>query len=570
MKSNGKMYLRGPISLILAAFCISTLVSCTAQHDTKPTFIQTLQLDKPLTIRNSPTLTLSANGEYVVYPADVTDVDTRQLHLLSVNSGEEKILNGTRGAQTPFFSPDGKWVGFFADGVLKKVSINGGEPQIICDVKDPTGGSWDVDNLIVFADGPVWQVPSAGGTPSQVTRLRQGEQHSWPSLLPNGKLLFNLLQHDRNVPMVVIQQMGSNNRTTLLEEGNYPRYTANGQLIYNDSGTLKAVPLDINRNLLTGKPVTVTEGVLLSVSTGAAQYSISQTGSLVFVPGNIFGRSRRVVFMDRQGNERDAGLPLRRYSYIRFSADGQLLAIEADEQILIQDLQNQTTLDVIEDASYPVWGPEDGQITFSSARQGVPSLYKVPINNSEAVATLIAGEYPLDHSYSWSSDGRLLAYTETRPETGMDIWLKKANAPAEAVLNSSAYECCPVFSPDGQWMAYISDESGRPEIYLKSLSNPETTYQLSDNGGREPIWSHGGKEVFYWQDRQLMVVEVTTDSGISVSDPEPLFQGVFVSSTSTWRPRFDVSPSDDEFVIIRRGAEELGIRELKFIPNWRD
>jgi eukaryotic-like serine/threonine-protein kinase len=556
---------------ILIIFTLLIIISsgCTTSNKTSSTLTINLPSEKQLTIRTTPTLALSPDGKFVIYPADTINSDTRKLYLQPTNGRTGKILQDTTGGETPFFSPDGKWIGFFANGKLKKISIEGGNAQIISDVRTPAGGAWGNNDTIVFADGPVWQVSVAGGTPRQISQLNPGEQHSWPILLPNGKLLFNIIPVDRTVPTIVMQQMGSNNRTTLLEEGNYPRYADSSHLFYNVNGVLKAVPLDINRSQLSGTSLTVVDGALLSVSSGAAQYSVSQSGALVYVPGRIFGQSRRVVLLDRQGNERDAGLPLRRYSYVTFSADGKFMAIEADEQILIVDRQNKITLGVIDNATFPAWGP-GATITFSSIKNGVPGLYRVAINNLNDVETLITGEFQLDHSYSWSSDGRQFAYTEIRPDSGMDIWLRKDNSSPEPLLNSSVHECCAVFSPDGQLMAYIAGESGQPEVYLMSLSSPETKIKLTDKGGREPVWSHGGKELFYWQDRQLMVVEITTEPDIRFSAPRPLFQGIFVSSTSTWRSRYDISPEDDEFVIIRRGAEKMGVTELNFIPNWMD
>ena len=579
MKSSIRIYLQSGNCIealiyrivILIVFTIIIIISsgCATSNKTYSSQIINLPSDKQLTIRTTPTLALSPDGKFVIYPADTINSDTRKLYLQPTNGREGKVLQDTTNGKTPFFSPDGKWIGFFANGKLKKISIQGGNAMIISDVSAPTGGAWGANDTIVYADGPVWSVSTAGGTPRQITQLQPGEQHSWPSLLPNRKLLFNLIPPDKTIPTVVIQQPGSDNRTTLLEEGNYPRYTDSGHLFYNVNGVLKAVPMDINRNLISGTPGTVVDGALLSVSSGASQYSISQSGALVYVPGRIFGQSRRIVLLNRQGIERDAGLPLSRYSYVTFSADGTLMAIEANEQILIEDRQNNTTLGVIENATFPVWGP-GRTITFSSIRNGLPGLYRVAINNLKDVETLITGDYQLDHSYDWSSDGRQFVYTEIRPDTGMDIWLRKENSSPEPLLNSSIHECCGVFSPDGQLIAYIAGESGQPEVYLMSISSPEINIKLSDKGGREPVWSHSGKELFYWQDRQLMVVDIIRDPDIRFSAPKPLFQGVFVSSTSTWRTRYDISAKDDEFVIIRRGAEEMGITELNFIPNWMD
>ena len=556
-----------------AVFAMAVVFGCAMTGNGVGSVMQ-LPPDRPMTIRNSPVFSLSADGSYIVYPADTESGDVRQLYLVAVTGNNGRLLEGTRDAEMPFFSPDGKWIGFFSDGKLKKISIENGQLVTIADSRIPAGASWRPDNMILFGSaGSIWQVPASGGTPVQITRMKNGETHRWPIALPETNMvMFNLWEQGHTTPSVVIERIDTGERWTVATQGNTPRYAPTGHIVYTDVATLKAVQVDLRTRTVTGLPVTILDGVLVSPGTGVAQYDIASDGSVLYVPGGVFGSSRRVVIIDRQGNERDAGLPPGRYGYVQFSPNGRQLALETGEvvpEIWLYDLALKSLNMLVKDAAFPVWTPDGKWITFSSGRAGAPGIFRTSVDNSQNVEQLTVGQFPRNHSYAWAPNGSTLAFTEMHPVTGMDIHLQSLQAGQQSVawLQTGAEQCCPTFSPDGRLLAYISDESGQPEVYLGQVSVPGQGRKVSTNGGREPLWSRDGKELFYWQDRQLMAVEISTGLVPVIASPVPLIEGVFVSSTSTWRTRYDVTPDGKEFIIIRRGPEETGETKLRLMPD---
>jgi Tol biopolymer transport system component len=212
-------------------------------------------------------------------------------------------------------------------------------------------------------------------------------------------------------------------------------------------------------------------------------------------------------------------------------------------------------------------------VTFFSSRSGVSNIFWQPADASGPAEQLTFSTYPVDHSHSWSPDGKTLAYTVNHPETGMDIWTQPADNPRQArpYLQTRSRECCPVISPDGRRIAYLSDESGQAEVYVSAFPGPLRAQKASSDGGVEPLWSRDGKELFYWSgDRQLMAVEISADAGSPPGPPRPLFGGTFLSAAASWRTRIDITPDGSRFILIRRGEQEDATKELRIIPNARD
>lgn len=563
--------LRGNIMVLFAWVITGMMPACTTLQEAARETTLVLPADKPLIIRNSPVIELSPDGDYLVYPVDVEGGSTRMLYLKPLDGSGGRILPGTEEAEMPFFSPDGQWIAFFSGGELRKVALAGGDPVSLCEASAAQGGSWGSRDSIIFATDRLWEVSADGGLPRAVTQPGAGESHSWPRFLPDGDhVLFNRAHPTGDVPQVEILHIDSGRRTTLLKAGSFPSYAATGHLVYADAVSLHAAPLDLQRMQITGNDVIITEGVLLSTGTYVSHYAISRTGTLVYVPGRIFGENRRVVLLDKEGNERDAGLPPDRYSYIRFSPTGSRLALQVDDEaessIWITGRDFEDLELVVKDASYPTWSADGTRITFASARDGVPGIYWSPVGGESGTSLLTRGVYPRDHSYDWSPDGRILAYTETHPETGMDLWLLEPGIPRteRPLVRSRGHECCPAFSPDGKWLAYVAGEPNSPEVYLQALAGPAGARSVSPAGGREPAWARDGLTLYYWQDRRLMALDPNLDG----DKPRMLFEGLYVSSTSTWRTRYDVDPDDEGFVIIKRGPEESGISRLRLVSDF--
>ncbi len=435
-----------------------------------------------------------------------------------------KPIPGTEGAVNPFFSPDGQWVGLFAGGTLKKVSVNGGAALSLGDAAFPGGASWGSQGIIAFTPRAVsvlQQVPDAGGAQQPLTRLEKGDvSHRWPEFLPGGKAVLFAASTNNTFwtsAQVAVHSVRTGERRNLIQEGTQPRYAPSGHLVYAQGGNLMAVPFDPQRLTAMGEAVPMVEGVLQSPVTGAAQYSFSRTGSLVYVPGGIQSAQSKLVWVTRNGTEQPLAAPARAYLDPRISPDGRRVAVaitEQEAQLWLYDLSRETlTRFTFEGNSngYPVWTPDGKRIAFASNKEGPQSLFWQLADGSGGLERLAASE-DIQTPESWSPDGQLLAFHENNPTTQRDIWVLRMGDPsassgqvrkAQPFLRTPFNESAARFSPDGRWLAYVSDESGRYEVYVQPYPGPGGKRQISTEGGTEPVWSRNGRELFYRNGKKM-------------------------------------------------------------------
>jgi Tol biopolymer transport system component/predicted Ser/Thr protein kinase len=460
-------------------------------------------------LNSGPAVALSPDGTHLAYVA--TQGGTQQLYLRAMDSLEAKPIQDTEGATEPFFSPDGQWLGFFAGGKLKKVSVSGGAAINLGDAAFPRGASWGSQGMIAFAPSAIsalLQVSDAGGTPQPLTRFGKGESgHRWPEFLPGGRaLLFAAGTNADNWSnaKVAIQSIGTGERRDLIQGVTHPRYAASRHLVYAQKGTLMAVPFDPQRLAVTGAAVPVVEGVRQSTVSGAAHYNFSATGSLVYVPGGVQSVQLRLVWVNRNGAEQPLAVPARAYRGLRLSPDGRRVAMAVDEQetqVWLYDLTRETPTRLTFEGNanaYPAWTPDGNRIAFTSkSKEGPQDLFWQLADGSGGLERLTTSEY-VPFSMSWSPDGQMLAFVEINPTTGYDIWvLRMSDRKAQPFLRTPFTEGAPRFSPDGRWLAYVSDESGRFEIYVQPYPGPGGKWQISTEGGTEPMWNPNGRELFY-------------------------------------------------------------------------
>jgi Tol biopolymer transport system component len=527
---------------------------------------------------NGPAIALSFDGTHLAYVA--IQGGTQQLYLRAMDSLEAKPIPGTEGAVNPFFSPDGQWVGFFAGGKLKKISVSGGAALTIGNAAQPGGASWGIQGMIAFAPTNVsalQQVPDAGGTPQPLTRLdSRGASHRWPEFLPGGKaVLFAAGTAASWIDtQVAIQSLGEGEWRILFKGGTQPRYAPSGHLVYAQGGNLMAVPFDPQRLTATGAAVPAVEGVLQFPLSGAAQYSFSASGSLIYVPGGGQGAQSKLVWINRDGAEQPLDAPARAYSYPRLSPDGRRVAAtiaEQETQIWLYDLSRDTLTRLTFQGGLNLtggWTPDGKRIAFLSNKEGSGNIFWQLADGSGGLERLNTGEY-VQVPASWSPDGQLLAFIEVNPTTGRDIWvLRLGDRKPQPFLRTPFNETAPRFSPDGRWLAYVSDESGGNEIYVQPYPGPGGKWQISTEGGTEPIWNRNGRELFYRSGDKMMAVDIAIQPSFAAGKPKVLFEGPY-QPTPTTAPNYDVSPDGQRFLMLKPSEQaQAAPTQINVVLNW--
>ena len=538
---------------------------------------------------NQPAVTISPDGRNLVYVAVAATSQgqpaVQQLYVRPLDSDESKPISGTEGASCPFFSPDGQWIGFFAGGNLKKVSVNGGAAVTLAVTRGPGGASWSSDGRLAVQlrttgqDG-LQQIPEQGGAPQPLTRIGKAEFiHRWPEFLPGGQsLLFagSATGNTWNLGHIRAEKVGkgvhqglSPSASPNLARGSQPRYAPTGHLLYAESGTLMAAPFDAKRLTLTGAAVPAIEGVLQFNTSGAAQYNFSSTGTLVYVAGGLVTGQSRLVWVNRKGEEQPLAAAPRNYSSPRVSPDGRrvaVLIVEEEEQTWLYDIAKDTLTRLAFEGNVnntPAWSADGKRVVFSSNRTSVASnVYWQASDGSGAAERLTTSEY-VNFPNSFSPDGQLLAYVLVTPETGSDIWILRMSDRKTIPFLQAAYEeSAPRFSPDGRWIAYISDESGRREVYVQPYPGPGGKRQISTGGGQDPIWNPKGSELFYRSRGRVIAVDVDTTSGFSAGKSRVLFDGSYLGG-------YDVSPDGQRFLMLKPvESQTSAITQIRVVLNW--
>jgi Tol biopolymer transport system component len=331
-----------------------------------------------------------------------------------------------------------------------------------------------------------------------------------------------------------------------------------------------AVPFDPQRLQVTGASVPVVEGVMQSISTGAAQYSISTTGSLVYVPGGVQEAERKLVWVDRNGAEQPFAAPAHAYETPRFSPDGQRIAVAIDAQIWLYDLSRETSTRFTFEGnanSRPVWTPDGKRIAFFSNKDGPLNLFWQLADGSGGLEKLATSD-SLNVPMSFSPDGQLLAFTEVNPTTGNDILvLRISDRNVQPFLRTPFNEADPRFSPDGRSIAYLSDESGRSEVYVQPYPGPGGKSQVSRDGGTEPVWNRNGRELFYRNGNKMMAVEITTQPNFALGNPRVLFERPYVLATVPIS-NYDVSPDGRRFLMVKGDEQPTTATQINVVLNW--
>lgn len=569
-------------------------------------FALTLPPDESLTfgeLGDSPAVAMSPDGARVVYVA--RRGRSSQLYVRDLHRMVARLLAGTEGAKGPFFSPDAQWVGFFTDGALKKVPLTGGAPQVICVASPVTrGASWGPDNTIIFANqqaaglvrvaattrGEVSGERKAANTATTRAPLgpdglpivtspdvRHGERaHLWPEILPGGKAVLFTIAASSNFDdaLVGVQSLVDGERRVLIKGGSNAHYSPTGHLIYARAGTLLAAPFDLSRLEVTAPPATVVEGVRVDARSGAAHFSISPSGSLVYVPGRMTSTDRTLLWVDRHGETTPLTNTTRPYSYVSLSPDGRRLALtiqEANQDVWVHDLtrgsQTRLTFGPAENWG-AIWTPDGRRVIFNTHGPHLPNLFWVAADGSGGVERLTTSAHA-QVAASVSPDGQLLAFAEIGEKTASDIWLLSLGAGKAPRLHIGTPfdEYGPAFSPDGRWLAYVSTESGRREVYVKAFPGPGAKQQVSTDGGVAPVWGRDMRELFYRNGDRVLSAAISGDPELTFATPRSLFEGRFEEyGMPHWPRNYDIAAAG-RFVMVK-GSDEQPADRIDVVLDW--
>ncbi|HEU4869630.1 MAG TPA: protein kinase [Pyrinomonadaceae bacterium] len=499
-----------------------------------------------------------------------------------LDSFSAQPLAGTEDGTFPFWSPDSRFIGFFSGGKLKKIEVTGGTVQTLCSATVPRGGTWNKDGLIVFEptpNDPLYQVSVAGGDATPLTTLepsRQEASHRWPHFLPDGRhLLYAVSGGPQGQGIYVLSLDTKESRRLLTVPNTIVAYADPGYLLYRRESTLMAHAFDATKLELSGEPFPIAEPIGYEVASFQTFFSVSQNGVLAFSSSNT-GRTLP-TWLDRSGKE--IGVLGEPSNYIRpwLSPDGKRIAVDgtdaqANRDIWLIDLvtgkSTRFTFDAGQDL-FPVWSRDGSRIVFASDRQGPRNLYAKMATGAGEEQLLLktdANTYPSD----WSEDGRYLLYIVTDPKTRSDVWVLPMFGDQKPfpLLQSAAAERAARFSPDGRWIAYVSDASGVNQVYVQAFPDSGGKWQVSTNGAYYVEWRRDGKELFYVaSDKKMIAVDVKGEgANFEASAPKPLFD-LRIPAFNAASAQFAVTRDGQKFLIISMFGE-ITSAPIAVVTNW--
>ena len=449
----------------------------------------------------------------------------------------------------------------------------------LADAQDAYGASWGEDDMIVYSrpdGGGLMEIPAAGGTPRPLTTIDTSEAaHRFPVHLPDDwGVLFNtgaLL--DLTTTSIMVKPREGEPKL-LIEDRTNARYAPTGHLLYGQRGALVAVPFDLERLEIVGDPTPALEGVQQSQARSATQFSLSEDGTLAYVPGIYTENDRTLAWVDRVGSEEILPVPSRPYGQPRLAPSGTQIAIgigDDDTDVWIYDVEDEALRRLTFGGSdgFPVWTPDGRHVVFQSSRDGVPTVYWKPSDGSGPAERLAVAE-TFDMPHSFTPDGNKLALVQARSLTSTDLsWFDMTDRDKHEYLKTDGPENSPMFSPDGRFLAYRSSESGRAEIYVQPFPAIGAKWQVSTDGGSEAVWARDGRELFYRNDAKFMAVDVSLDPVFSAGKPRILFEADY-ERTVPDRANYDVAHDGRRFLVVKAGGDAQPSREIVITLNWAE
>jgi len=529
-------------------------------------------------------IALSPDGGLLAYIERENDGRDR-IYLRSMQSGKATALSGTENAIGPFFSPDGQWVAYVDgfQGKLKKVSIKGGEPIALAECGNFRGGTWGTDDKIIFAPmnvGGLWRISTTGKELEQLTHTdpNLGELcHKWPQILPYGKHV--IFTHALSGgPQTEVYSLETGRSRVLFKGASYARYLPTGHIVYGHQDTLYAVACDLAKFQLSGPHVPVVQEVLTS-HIGLAQFTFAQDGSLAYLPLKVPNKKLETVWVTEDGTTSSLAMTKRNYHSVSVSPNGAYVAFRVPPlredvgDLWIYDLERRTEFRLARDISMstPVWMPDSNEVIYMTFNPW--ALFRVKTDGTEE-PRLITKFERMTSSRSCSSDGKVLLAdrdNDSQPMMGWDIWTvpldESSTAIACPVIERPNNQKSGTLSPDGQWIAYVSDEAGGVEVYVEPFPGPGPKTKISNSGGYQPVWSRDGKELFYRSGgKKMAAATIETEPQFRVTEQKELFDWKYLSCGNC--QTYDVAP-DGRFLMIR-DPEGPSLQRINVVLNWFD
>jgi len=521
---------------------------------------------------------LSKNGMKLAYV--VNHGTERSIFIRPLNQLEGTSVAGTQRGSAPFFSPDGEWLGFVADGKLKKLAVKGGQPQTLCDVAVMPGATWGPDDTIVYSPNfnlGLFAISGRGGKPRRLTTPNHGEYHFLPDFVPGRKevlfTIWNATISSLDGAKTALLSLDTGEVRVIMEGGWSARY-APGRLLYIHGESLLSVPFDWEHLRATGRSEEIAGGIWKNLYVGVAYLATANNGTLAYVPGEASGPQRSLVWVNRTGERQVISRARRSYSTPRLSPDGRHIAMWIMHDIVGNIWKYDPARDTFGRLTFfgddhtVAWSPNGKQVAFESSRNGPHQLFIVSAEGGNPVQ--ITSGNNEHYLCDWSPDGRHLAYVEWDLERGADLWTIElgSNASPQPVAQSEFAEKQGTFSPDGRWIAFTSDESGQSEIYVQPFPGPGPKRQISNGGGEEPAWSHSGRELFYRWGGGMFAAQFGERNGEIVAGlPNLLYEGLF-NYTITFSRTYDVA-ANGRFLMVAEPEGQYAAKQIDVIVNGR-